>query len=403
MASSFDRPSSGGLLPASIAEYLAPLLDQLDGAGSLGAQLRSVLGGAQAADGPIDPARLRAKPSQLLLFFPPLAAMDEAGVATPEALRSIGDTTDDATLSRVCAYLATRVAGGKDLDDAMAEMPDVFSDAMVSAVRTGRIASKLADACNDVAMMLEQELSLIRRITKAAYYPVGALVLALGVTAGILKWLTPRLSMYYDKVPPDVLPASTKLIVAASNVYVPHTLLINTCALAAGTLAWMWVTSVRGRRVCFDLLLRVPLVRKVALQLTITRFLRHLARLLRAGSTEATAVLTAMDVVPFPALHPAFERMSDRMGQGWALSDAMREAGCFPASVLVFVRAGEKAATVDTMLRRAADLEAKRADASLDSAVELAPTVLTVLVSALIGALVTALYGGIFAIARAHF
>ena len=102
--------------------------------------------------------------------------MIEAGLSVVTALVILEQQTDDKVLAHVIDDVREQVEAGSLLSEAMARHPAVFSRLYISMVEAGEAAGVLDVVLDRVAMQIEKEEKIKRRVKGAMIYPTVVLV-----------------------------------------------------------------------------------------------------------------------------------------------------------------------------------------------------------------------------------
>ena len=123
-------------------------------------------------------ARARSRPKSLQIFSRQFATMIEAGLSVVTALVILEQQTDDKVLASVIDDVREQVESGSLLSEAMSRHPDVFSRLYMSMVEAGEAAGVLDVVLDRVALQIEKEEKIKRRVKGAMIYPTVVLVFA---------------------------------------------------------------------------------------------------------------------------------------------------------------------------------------------------------------------------------
>src|SRR4051794_31106961 len=159
----------------------------------------------------------KVKPKSLQIFSRQLATMIEAGVSVVAALVTLEQQTDDKYLAEVLAEVRADVEGGMVLSEAMARHPKVFNRLFVAMVEAGESSGTLDNVLDRVAMQIEKETQIKRRVKGAMVYPAVVLTFATLVLIFMLMFIIP----VFEKVFADLggeLPKPTQFVMAASDL-----------------------------------------------------------------------------------------------------------------------------------------------------------------------------------------
>ena len=131
------------------------------------------------------------KPKSLQIFSRQFATMIEAGMNVVASLVILEQQTSDAVLASVIAELREDVEGGLLLSEAMSRHPKVFSNLYIAMVEAGEAAGILDIVLDRVALQIEKEQQIKRRVKGAMVYPTIVMIFATLVLIGMLMFLVP--------------------------------------------------------------------------------------------------------------------------------------------------------------------------------------------------------------------
>src|SRR3989442_211505 len=212
-----------------------------------------------------------------------VATMIEAGLNVVTALVILEEQTEDKKLASVISELRADVEGGLLLSEAMARHPHIFSRLYVSMVEAGEAAGILDIVLDRVAIQIEKDTKIRRRVRGAMMYPLMVLAFATLVLIGMLMFLVPVFVGIFQQLGREQ-PSLTKYVLAASNIVRPdYYILFPGMGLTIfGFLRYKKTES--GRRIWDRIRLRAPVgIGKVVLKVGMARFSRTLSTLIGSG------------------------------------------------------------------------------------------------------------------------
>ena len=228
-------------------------------------------------------AKEACKRASLQVFSRQFATMIDAGLNVVASLVILEQQTDDKALAAVIREVRADVEGGMLLSQAMARHPNAFDRLYISMIEAGEAAGILDTVLDRVAIQIEKEMKIRRRVKGAMIYPLVVLTFAILTLIGMLLFLVPVFQKIFDDLGGD-LPTLTKGVVAASNLVRGYWFILFP---AMGLSVWgfrRWKQTPAGRQVWDRFKLRVPAgIGKVVLKVTMARFSRTLATLVAAG------------------------------------------------------------------------------------------------------------------------
>ena len=117
--------------------------------------------------------------------------MIDAGLNVVGALVILEQQTDDKALAVVIREVRADVEGGLLLSQAMGKHPNVFDRLYIAMVEAGEAAGILDTVLDRVAVQIEKEMKIKRRVKGAMIYPTLVLCFAFLVLVGMLMFLVP--------------------------------------------------------------------------------------------------------------------------------------------------------------------------------------------------------------------
>src|SRR6476619_1617055 len=200
----------------------------------------------------------KVKPKSLQVFARQFATMIAAGVSVVAALVTLEEQTDDKHLAEVIADVRSEVEGGVILSKAMARHPRVFNRLFVAMVEAGESSGTLDTVLDRVAIQIEKETKIKRRVKGAMIYPAVVITFATLVLTFMLIFIIPVFVKVFDQLHGD-LPALTQLVMHASYA-VRHYWFLIFPALAALAFALRQAKRTeRGRQTWDRFKLRIPM------------------------------------------------------------------------------------------------------------------------------------------------
>lgn len=291
----------------------------------------------------------RVRPEELIFFSRQLATLLRAGVPIMDALATLARQTRNRTLRATLEAIQHEVEGGSSFSAALARHPRIFSEIYVHTVRAAEVGGFLDQVLTRLAGMLEFEAETRRRITAAIRYPALVLV-TLG--AGVLILVTmviPRFAELYTSFRAD-LPWPTRLVFAiGSTLRGAWPLLLVGMVIAWVILRWSLATA-GGRRMWDDLKLRIPVLGRLFLQLTLSRLVHILGTLTGSGIPLVPALEISSRAVGNVVVADEIRKVRKAVEGGSSLAEPLAQSPLFTPLVVQMVAVGEKTGALDQLL-----------------------------------------------------
>ena len=332
------------------------------------------------------------KPKSLQIFSRQFATMIDAGLNVVAALVILEEQTEDRYLAEVIAELRADVEGGLLLSQAMARHPKVFSRLYVAMVEAGEAAGILDQVLDRVAVQIEKETKIKRRVKGAMIYPTMVLAFATLVLIAMLMFLVPVFVGIFDDLDGE-LPTLTQWVLKASNLLRDRWYIIFPVLIGGVFGLRHYKKTEPGRKQWDRLKLRIPMkIGDVVLKVTMARFSRTLSTLIAAGvdiikALEITGT-TAGNWVVEEALHD----VRARVHEGVPIAQPLLENPVFPAMVSQMVKIGEETGELEKMLGKVADFYEDEVDASIASLTSIIEPIMMIGVGVMVGVIIISMY-----------
>jgi type IV pilus assembly protein PilC len=387
----FDAINAQGL--AQSGELHAPDLDtareQLRTRGLLAQSLRErpALGEGGARD-----AFKKIKPKSLQVFTRQLATMIEAGVNVVSAFETLEKQTDDKYLAAVIAEVRSDVESGLLLSQAFARHPKVFTRLFVAMIEAGESSGTLDTVLERIAMQIEKETQIKRRVKSAMIYPSVVITFALLVLTFMLLFIIPVFQKVFVELNGQ-LPKPTQIIIDMSKALRHDWFIIFPLLIALVFALRRLKKTDQGRQTWDRFRLHAPLkIGDVVQKIALARFSRTLSSLISAG----VDIIKALEITSATAgnwvIEQSVDRVRVRVEEGVPISQPLAEDTVFPPMVGQMVKIGEETGELDGMLSKVADFYEDEVDTAIASLTSIIEPVLMIGVGAMVGTIVISMY-----------
>lgn len=193
-------------------------------------------------------------------FTRQLSTMISAGLPLTRVFSTLYDQTEDQGFKDIIGSIAKDIEGGTALGDAFQKHPKVFSDVYVNMVRAGEAGGILDDILKRLAMQLEGDASMRKKIKSAMTYPTVILVITIAAFFGIMLFVIPQLGeILQDLGGGAELPPLTKAMLAISDFMQQNAILLFIIISAAVFGIFKYIKTPSGKYQFHKMLLRTPI------------------------------------------------------------------------------------------------------------------------------------------------
>ena len=283
-----------------------------------------------------------------------LATLLKAGVSLVEALSAMVDQVEKEKLKRILSDVKQRVNEGSSLGDALNTHVKVFGPLFVNMIRAGESSGALDAVLLRLAEFTEGQARLRQKIVGTMIYPAIMLVIGGGVLIMLMTVVVPKVTKIFDDMKVN-LPWTTKLLIASSNFLQDYWFFVVPAFILGAVLFFRWTGSEKGKPVWDKIVLRVPVFGPLIRQLSVARFARTLATLLKSGVPLLNALDIVKNVITNSTMSAVVDTARDAIREGESIANPLKKSGEFPPLVYHMVGIGERSGQLEDMLLNVAD------------------------------------------------
>ena len=346
----------------------------------------------RAGEGGARSAFKKIKPKSLQIFARQFATMIEAGVSVVGALVTLEEQTDDKYLAEVIADVRSDVEGGVILSMALSRHPKVFNRLFVAMVEAGESSGTLDVVLDRVAIQIEKETQIKRRVKGAMVYPALVMSFAVLVLLFMLIFIIPVFQNVFVQLHGS-LPTPTRIIMWLSDGLRHWWFVIFPVIIGIVFVLLRLKKTERGRQLWDRFKLRIPMkIGAVVHKIALARFSRTLSTLMAAGVDIIRALEITAGTAGNWVVEQSLGTIRTRVHEGVPISQPLAEDPIFPPMVGQMVRIGEETGELDKMLSKVADFYEDEVDSSIQSLTSIIEPLLMIGVGIMVGTIVISMY-----------
>lgn len=306
------------------------------------------------------PSLFGIKPREVINFSRHLATLVESGIPLLSAIELLQGQAKG-PFARVLGEIGRDLKNGSPFSTAVAQnhavFPPIYSRLMEVGERTGSLETVL----RRVAMHMEKEQAIVKRVRGAMAYPAFIVLLAIVVVSILVTTALPPLTSLFDEFN-TTLPLPTRILMGVSSfatAYKIHMLVVAVIVLALAT--W-YSRQPSGRRQLDYLLVRLPLIGMINIQSNVSRFSRTMAMLLRAGLPLTDIMELVLQTTQNQIIRDELSGVREELLRGEGLAKPFGRSRLFPSMLSQVVSVGEETSALDTNLDTLAEFYAAEVD-----------------------------------------
>lgn len=336
---------------------------------------------------------------ELVLFTRQFATMIDAGLPLVQCLDILASQNSNPFFKRILFQIKADVESGATFADALKKHPKVFDDLFVNLVAAGEIGGVLDTILNRLAVFIEKNMKIIKKVKGAMVYPLVILAVMIVSVLVMMVWVIPTFQQVFANFGGQ-LPAPTQFVIDLSKFFQNYFYIIIGGIVAIIYLARWFYRSDSGRKIWDKFLLRTPIFGPVVQKSAVAKFTRTLGTMLSSG----VPLLDALDIVAKSAgnrtIEAAIYYVRDRIAEGRNIAEPLMETKVFPPMVVQMIGVGEATGALDVMLNKIADFYDDEVDDAVAAMTTMMEPLLLVFVAVVLGGMLIAMYMPIFSLAN---
>jgi len=336
----------------------------------------------------------------LVAFTQQMEMLLKAGTAVVPALDAVEQQATKPAWRQVIRDLRANVEQGAPLARAIDARADVFDVLFRSVVAAGESSGRLPEAFGRLVEFTRRQTELRNRVIAALVYPAILLVLSIAVISLLLGVVLPRFAELFAVLDAE-LPASTKVLMAVAEIasqYWPVAV-AAVLALVAGVV--VLVKTPGGRRLARRVLLRLPLIGRLACRIILARLCRIWGLLVDAKVPLLDAVELAKQSTRVEEFAALMDRIKEAVSQGRTAANVLRQTHIVPATLAAAIGTGEESGRLGESLLFVASCMEEENQQLINALTRIAEPVILVFLGLVVGIVAISLYVPLFDMATA--
>lgn len=338
----------------------------------------------------------RVSQKDILFFTRQFTTLFSSGVPVVQAFDALISQVKNRTFRKVLTQMRNDIEKGLSLAEAMRKHPRVFSSLYINMVRAGEEGGILEKVLQRLSDYLEKIIKLKRKIISAMIYPSVVISVAVIVVAVIMIFVIPTFAKLFGEMGMD-LPLPTRITIGLSNFLASSALYILLGIVGFFISIKLSRRTPIGKKITDVVLLKIPLIGKIMLKSSLSKFARTLGTLLGSG----VPILNSMEISARACGNKVIEdvilQMRGLITEGKSLTDTLKlKPALFPPIFIQMVSVGESTGATDEMLNKVADFYDEEVDTAVANLMNMLEPALIVFLGVTIGFIVISLYLPIF-------
>ncbi|HSX06417.1 MAG TPA: type II secretion system F family protein [Candidatus Saccharimonadia bacterium] len=339
----------------------------------------------------------KVKSSDLVIFVRQFSTMISAGVPLARGLSTLQESPSSPYFRKVLSSITKEVESGSQLADAFAKFPGVFDEVFVNMVRAGEEGGILDEILKRLALQVEQNASMKKKVKSAMTYPIVILSVTIIAFFGIMLVIMPKIASIFSQLggPGAQLPIYTRALLTISHICQKYALIMLPLFAVIVYFVMRYIKTPKGKFQFHTLMLKIPVVKTLITKVAIARFSRTFSSLMAAGVGVLDALAVTGGAIGNKVIEQELANAAQQVKEGKQLSEVLANSPHFPRIVSQMLAVGEETGKTDVVLVKVADFYEEEVSVAIDGLTSVIEPVMIIFMGAGVGLIAASVMGPI--------
>lgn len=286
-----------------------------------------------------------------ILFFKEVSYLLNGGVSLVDAMKIIGESSDNYALKEIARNILAFLRKGKSFSYALNRLPDYFDQGDYTIVKawemSGNLPMILQSLSNEYVYIKEMKNKYIG----ALMYPMILIVISIVAVFALFLLVLPGIFSIAETFQNLELPWITRALNDTSIFFQTQ------WKVMLWIFVWLWLvggvffsTDV-GKKTWFSILLGIPFIGKMTKYFYLVKFCRYTKLMMAAGMNYLETFSLLRDILGIAAYQQMIERVVTGLNTWETIYSTLQyETDLIPSDVSVMIKVGEETANLSNSL-----------------------------------------------------
>jgi type IV pilus assembly protein PilC len=335
------------------------------------------------------------KMRDIVIFTRQFSTMINAGLPLVQALDILAQQSENPALKDVTRQVVFDVESGNTVADALRKHPRAFSELYVNMVAAGEAGGILDTILMRLAVFMEKNDALIRKVKGAMIYPAVIMSVAAIAITVLLIFVIPTFQTMFESAH-IALPLPTRIVIGLSHALKTYWWVVLGAIGGGVFLLRRYYATPNGKLTIDRMMLKAPVLGDVLRKSAVSRFTRTLGTLISSGVSILDGLEITAKTSGNRVIQDAIMESRASIAGGETIAAPLKKSAVFPPMVISMFSVGEQTGGLDEMLTKIADFYDEEVDAAVSGLLALMEPVMIVFLGVVVGGMVIAMYLPIF-------
>ncbi|MCB1107135.1 MAG: type II secretion system F family protein [Chlamydiia bacterium] len=307
--------------------------------------------------------QLTLSPSLLIGFTRDLHVLLRAGLPLYDSLIILEEKYRRTKLHPIFLDLCDQVKEGHLFSEALKDYPKIFDPIYLSMIRAGEESGSLEQSFYELEKLIGREQALRKKLSSAMIYPTFLASFCLIVIGVLLFFLIPSMSELFEE---RALHPMTRGVLSLSHFLNQHAFSLLSMVVGIGGIFLFLIRHPKGKKKMKELLLHVPIVKRLFIETVMARFCSVFSILFRGGITMIECLRLSKKVMKHPSFEEIVTKAEKKVLEGKRLSEEFEKSPLIPTLVVRMLAVSEESGRVAEMMHHLSEIYEEDIERSLN-------------------------------------
>jgi len=336
-------------------------------------------------------------PLEKISFTRHLAVMLKAGVPIIEAVESLGGETVSPKFKKIIEKLISELEKGKTISSVL-EKEKFLTSVNLAVLKSGEASGNVSESLILINNDLKRYYWIQKKVKGAMAYPAIITLALIGVSGFIILFVLPKVGEVFKQMSLTI-PLPTKILLAFGSFVNQYFMELIIASIIAAILGFFINKATDGLALKFisQMVFFIPIVKKIANQISMARFVRSLSSLLASGVHIFESLMISSKTFGKRHYQKIVEEIAEKVKKGVSLASAFKDnEKIFGGMLIKMCSVGEKSGKLSDILKELASFYEEEVEADLENFSTIIEPILMLLVGLGVGGMVLAIIGPIY-------
>lgn len=323
-------------------------------------------------------------------FFRLMSIMINAGIPLIKSLDTVSEQTTNVKMRNAIFEIARSVEKGGSFSDALENYTNIFSDSHVGMIRSGEASGQLNQTLKQLAIEVEKNASIVRKVKGAMMYPMFIMIVMLAVISGMMIFVVPKIAEIFLQSGKE-LPMLTRVVIGMSDFMQARWPLVFG-GIVGVVLAVIGARRTEQGKYATDwILIKIPIFGELLKKSILARFSRSLSNLLSSGIPIIQGLKINAKGLGNAVYQKRVEMACEDISRGIPLGESLRDSPEFPNMMVQMISVGEQTAQLDNIATKVAEYYEDEVDTVVNSLSKVLEPLILVVIGVTVGGIIGAI------------